>query len=618
MIIKPDYVSNIFKGKKIFTFDSEAFKKNLSDKKEFQYLYLGNIYSDNENYYFYSLQDFLKIVLDLKEKYPKLMFIAHNLKYDLKLIGLLDLFISENQFLGLDIEVKMYGHVNYFKFKDNDNQIEFLDSMNYVKLSLKEIGQKMFNLDKTAHEEYNYSGDKWNNYIREKGRELVLRDCEILYKLMNYLQTFSVIDYGLSAPQSAFKTWNFRFNEKTIIDLDRFNLIAGLIYHGGRTEVYERGKKDNHISLDINSLYPYVMKKYKFSVKFRQRLKINSSNDLELLLDNIKKQKYNYIMLIDFKTNLKRTPVMNSINGSLIDLQENLTWITGLEFLLLHENDKNLTFKIYNCLEFINEDLFSQYIDYFYDIKKNAKNEVEKLFAKLMLNSLYGKFGQKSKHVELENYDSYPELEIHKEDMDRITYNGKVYSLYENFLTYNVEGDYKYCPLIAGEITAFSRCENYMWQIKLGIEHIKMTDTDSFFVPLKIFKTYSQEFLDEILGNELGKLKIEWDKSGNIKFYGLKDYQNYDLKIRKTKGISKNSKLIGKNKYEVPIFILLNKNKEIGIIVEKREKQLLYNKTKCVYNGSQAQIFKNEKEYYEYNKIKIPFLYNDKCMKAQE
>lgn len=39
--------------------------------------------------------------------------------------------------------------------------------------------------------------------------------------------------------------------------------------------------------------------------------------------------------------------------------------------------------------------LFENYVNHFYNNKKNAKDNVEKNIAKLMLNSLYGKFGQK-------------------------------------------------------------------------------------------------------------------------------------------------------------------------------------------------------------------------------
>ena len=642
MIKKMVSGKSIFANKTIFTFDSEALKylliknKKLKSKKdiqdiekyEFQKLYIGNIYSEKENYYFYSLQNFLRIINDLKDKYKNLMLIAHNLKYDLKLIGLLDLFIKENMFLGMNCEIKMFGNVNYFKFaiKENNktiNQIEFLDTFNYIKKSLKDISEKMFpDMHKFAsNEDYELEFDKWNNYIKKNGKELVIQDCKILYELTKFLQNYDKIIYGMSNAQSSYKTWNIKFNPTKIIDLDFMNLIIPELYHGGRTEVYLKDVMDNYISLDINSLYPYVMKKYKYSIKYRGKLKINNQEDIDYLLEQIKEQNYNYVMLIHYKTELKRTPIMNKVNNTLVDLKENLTWITGQEFLSLYENDKNLSFKIYNCLEFINADLFSKYIDYFYNIKKNAKNEIEKEFAKLMQNGLYGKFAQKNKHLVLESYDTLKEIEVFKNDNDRINFNGIEYSLYENFYTYNEEENYKFAPLISAEITANSRIENYKYQILFGLENIKMTDTDSFFIPLSVFEKYDKEFLDKIINNELGNLKIEWDKSGNIKFYGLKDYENFTLNIRKTKGIKKNAKQskdengnIIKNQYEMQVFKILNKEKNVGVVIEKRIKNLNYKYTKMKYNDEGIGIiFENVEEYYKYNKINMPEWYNCKC-----
>ena len=50
------------------------------------------------------------------------------------------------------------------------------------------------------------------------------------------------------------------------------------------------------------------------------------------------------------------------------------------------------------------------------------KNEIEKEFAKLMQNGLYGKFAQKNKHLVLESYDTLKEIEVFKNDNDRINF----------------------------------------------------------------------------------------------------------------------------------------------------------------------------------------------------
>ena len=66
----------------------------------------------------------------------------------------------------------------------------FNDSTNYFKTSLASLA-KMFKLEKYAHEEYYYSFDKWNEYIRKNGKELCQRDTEILYKVMNEFLSMS-------------------------------------------------------------------------------------------------------------------------------------------------------------------------------------------------------------------------------------------------------------------------------------------------------------------------------------------------------------------------------------------------------------------------------------------
>ena len=63
---------------------------------------------------------------------------------------------------------------------------------------------------------------------------------------------------------------------------------------------------------------------------------------------------------------------------------------------------------IYRCLEFYNDDLFSEYIEKWYNVKKNSKNEIEKSLAKLMLNSLYGKMGQRDIITVIKKYEEVP------------------------------------------------------------------------------------------------------------------------------------------------------------------------------------------------------------------
>ena len=121
------------------------------------------------------------------------------------------------------------------------------------------------------------------------------------------------------------------------------------------------------------------MKKYKYSVRFHTEHLVKDM-PLNLLIENIENQHYNYVLQISYITELQRTPIMTTTgNGMLCDFQENKNiWITGNEFLELYKSDENLKFELHRILEFLNMDLYSNFVDDFYSLKKNSKSEAEK------------------------------------------------------------------------------------------------------------------------------------------------------------------------------------------------------------------------------------------------
>lgn len=70
------------------------------------------------------------------------------------------------------------------------------------------------------------------------------------------------------------------------------------------------------------------------------------------------------------------------------------TWI-GWYFSEELKNGEKFGYKItvLYALEFKSQYIFSEYVDYFYEMKKNATDNTERVIAKLLLNSLYGRFG---------------------------------------------------------------------------------------------------------------------------------------------------------------------------------------------------------------------------------
>ena len=270
---------------------------------------------------------------------------------------------------------------------------------------------------------------------------------------------------------------------------------------------------------DINSLYPFVMRNEPSSIGFK-----TIREDKKFLIDDIKNKNYNYLVLTRWQANeIIHSPVYTYYDNQLIPFLNGYQWITGNELLALYEN--NFTIGIEKILEFKNKFIFTEFVDFFYE-KKLKSNKYEKYFYKLILNSLYGKFAQHKGYSELLKISEIDDLMVREilemSGKSKETINGKVYSIYENFVSVSTEGKAKYNPLIASEITANARLINYRYTSMMGFENVIYTDTDSFF-SIKDFPL--------LVGDELGRLKIE--KQGIFTINAPKDYQYYGICVNK-------------------------------------------------------------------------------------
>jgi hypothetical protein len=602
--IKHENKKSIFEGNtKILTFDSEASRhsfKSKIDKSIFerQALSIFSIYDGQKYYNGYSLNDFIELLELFKSKYKNIIMIAHNLSYDLSLIGFLDIIFKNPEFLGMSRKSYFIGNVSYIKYANKNYSLTFLDSFNFFKTSLRKISENMGNKKYTSEEEYKYNPEKWNKYLEANKKELCDSDTKILYDFIVKMTENKNIIWGISGAGSSFNTFISKYLD-IVIDLKDFNQIALLSYRGGRNEIYDLNKYKDVIDLDINSLYPLVMRSHKYSYKFK---KLYYNPDINYIIENIKSEKYNYLINIDYDVDCVRNPILSRIGNKLIEVNKNDgQWITGRELLYLYKFTNIKYIKLNDVYEFYNTDLFTKYVDDFYKLKQNSKG-IEREFYKLMLNSLYGKLGQNKSFSEfkmisqIEDKNLKEFLEEHK-DKYRINYNGLNYSIYSDVVSFEVKKEPKFAVLIASEITANARLYNFKIQNELGYENVIYTDTDSFFIINK-----SKKDIEKYLGGEIGQMKIE--NQGVFHGYGLKNYIFiHDGEIfRKLKGIKKDAIKLSENKYEQNI-IIPYKNKEGQIIVKKVIKNDNRTNDKLQFNkNGHSKIWNNREEYIEYTK----------------
>jgi hypothetical protein len=297
-------------------------------------------------------------------------------------------------------------------------------------------------------------------------------------------------------------------------------------YYGGSTDYYKAYAK-NLYYYDVNSLYPLAMKQdmpYEL-IKFHKDL---SNYDLNNFFGFC-------LAEIECPENIIRPLLIYKDNGRAIHLTGK--WI-GVYFSeeLKAVSNHGYKIKLIEGYEFSKVDLFSTYVEHFYDKKKFSSTSAERLIAKMHLNQLYGIFGRKQDLIETVNvYNkdiiNYISSRIVK---NIIEINEKISTLLiinninpdiVNELNLNLEttlknnfSTIKSNVAIAAAVTSYARI--HMMKYKLN-DNIVYTDTDSIFT--------TEQLNIEELGKELGLMKDELDGCliNEGYFLGIKRYGYY-------------------------------------------------------------------------------------------
>ena len=520
--------------------DSEAlrFKISTGERQEF---FNCDFFNGNEHTTLYDLNDVYNY-LNLQVKiYDKITVLFHNLKYDMQIIGLIK-YITEKKFFELNL-VKCYtSGVYYIKFssKNRNRSIEFIDTMNYFRMSIEDMG-KVLGIKKLDVSDYKLSPKKWNEKLMSgMGQKRAEIDTEILYKYSkNFFENKEIV-LGLSTSGTAFKTYRQKYMPVDKVSIPKTHIEPALkSYRGGRCEPYIISPQpQEYYYYDINNLYGTVMRDKKYSIKFRKEVdKIN--------YDAIENNNYNYLFNISYvyqgKANEKpvRLPIVlrNKDNRLVQSYNATNIWLTGQEVLEMYKQYDNLLIMLHKGYEYLNEYLFTDYIQHFYDLRQSAPPE-EKDTYKLMNNGLYGKWAQHKQHSKIIGINDLEEYILailyDKENVNKnmININGINYTLHGSYVTLNeiMPEEKTNNILIGSEITANARLLNFEFQKQIGFKNIAYTDTDSFIS--------KREW---VTGNKLGQLK-EVHKYGKYIINDAKDYIYIDdqgYEYRTQKGIHK-------------------------------------------------------------------------------
>lgn len=336
-------------------------------------------------------------------------FYFHNLKFDGEFIihyllthGFVHVNekkLSVNQFSTIISDLNVFYCIKV-KFKE-EVIISFFDSLKLLNFSVEEVA-KAFNLSiKKLEIDYKAKREKGHK-ITDEEKEYLKHDVMIMSLALEKMFEMKITKMTIAS--NAMNFFKDTISKKRFEEWFKpplYDKDLRQAYKGGFTylnEIYRGKEVKEGIVLDVNSLYPSVM--YYSPMPYGEGIyfdgKYVPDKLYNLYIQNITCQfriKKDMIPTIQIKNNLSFVPTeyLSSSNGESINLTlTNVDLKLFLEHYDIYDVSYNWGWKYKSSTK-----IFKSYIDYWNELKVKATKEGNKplrTIAKLMLNSLYGKF----------------------------------------------------------------------------------------------------------------------------------------------------------------------------------------------------------------------------------
>lgn len=389
------------------------------------------------------------------------------------------------------------------KDTSHNESIKFYDSFNIIKSSVGLMGEQL-NYEKGITPLKFKIGRKQEG-LEEQDFIYCERDCAIVYKFL--IGIFSEVgDIKPTIASCSMYYWRTQFQKETLfVDYENDELWRRCLF-GGRTEAFHIGnvEKFNLKVYDINSLYPYVMatKNYPSPNKYYIK-KSRSVKQLLSIMDEF--EGFAAVKVNHFKRTWGLIPSKD-------ETIQKLVFKSGVYWAIVPFPE--LRFGLDNGLEIleVKEIVFSKrikspfhdYIMKLYNRRKVAP-EPEKTVLKYLMNSLFGKFGEKShsKDIYTVKYSKREHNRL-KNEYGR-TVNWKPIKPFSDEGYYEIEPESDYMPntVISWPcyVTSWGRVELMKWfqEVERLGGTVYYCDTDSVFIDIDLPTT----------GKELGQMKLE-------------------------------------------------------------------------------------------------------------
>ena len=394
-----------------------------------------------------------------------------------------------------------------------NRSIVFLDSMNWFTESLAKTGERI-GIPKMKIDFSTCTRE----YLSEYCRNDVKIELENFKLFIKFLSVNKISRLCYTKASTAMAAYLFRHYHTPIYIHNNYEAIKleRESYKGGRCECFYIGDLSNeiHYVLDINSLYPYCMANNSYPAKYCKLMHKIRVEDLHKVVENY---------TISAKVLLNTTEPAYAIKDkrTIFPIGKFVTTLTTpeIKYALEHGHIE----QVYDCVIYEKANLFESYVNTMYAIRQDFKSAGVKeyeILCKYLLNSLYGKFGQKAEQwVKIGVCPDEPDREemLFTDSIPRV--RRLRYLLGELFELKGYTEAFNSFPAISAHVTAYGRM--YLWKLMniCGYGNYFYCDTDSLIVNEQGYFNLA-EYLNE---TELGKLKLEYT-TDCLQIYGLKDY----------------------------------------------------------------------------------------------
>lgn len=455
----------------------------------------------------------------------KMYLFCHNTSFDLPLLGA----ISELAVRGWKLSVAVIdAPPTILKYRRDRKTVVVLDTLNIFRMALKDLGRNI-GLEKYDMPDVTTTSAEGDAYCR-RDVEIIMESC---LKWWRFIKEKDLGGFAHTLAGQAMRAFRHRFMDHRILidDNEPATAVSRSAYYGGRTECFRLGAITETTWLyDVNSMYPAVMRGNNYPTSIVGHDRNPSIKDVASWLKSRA-----VCAEVELRTDEPAYPLRR---------EKKLVFPTGrfTTFLsspeIAYALERGHVLSIRQAAIYRQWPIFDSFIDFFYTSRLAAAasgEKVDALLYKILMNSLYGKFGQRGlvweakEQTEDLSAKSWEEYDLDTGIVTRYRQLGGLVQQQER----EAESRDSH-PAIAAHVTAQARL--LLWDMinTAGRENVYYVDTDSLLVNAT-GKGRLSNVLDE---HKLGGLKLE-ASFPNAEIFGPKDYRFGDR--RKTKGVKKSA-----------------------------------------------------------------------------